>query len=57
MATRQVELTWREKCDFVSEYNVISSVLVIKNKTIYLTIETYHSVHVQAFVVYMISVI
>ena len=53
MATRQVELTWREKC----EYNVISSVLVIKNKTIYLTIETYHSVHVQAFVVYMISVI
>ena len=43
MATRHDELTWREKKDLVSEYNVISSVLVIKNKTNYLTIETYHS--------------
>ena len=40
MATRHDELIWREKYDLVSEYNVISSVLVIKNKTNYLT---YHS--------------
>ena len=43
MATRHDELTWKEKYDLVSEYNVISSVLVIKNQTNYLTIETYHS--------------